>query len=78
MKNNKSAALAVTFPMPFRTLASFEQALQKSRKGTDFVLAEECCVMINTVLELRSRVYKLCTMSSGENMVSGASSLSLF
>lgn len=52
-------------------LNCFDSWLKRSSKGTDFILPNECCNMINTVIELKASILKLCTKDTkGEDMVS--------
>lgn len=40
----------------FRTLKAFEQWLRKGGKGTDYVIYSEICVMMNVIIDCKSRV----------------------
>ncbi|CAL8078784.1 unnamed protein product [Calicophoron daubneyi] len=52
-----------------RNLACFETWLKRSSKSTDFILPNECCVMVNTVADLKASILKLCTKDTkGEDM----------
>ncbi|VDO86067.1 unnamed protein product [Schistosoma margrebowiei] len=52
-----------------RNLNCFDSWLKRSSKGTDFILPNECCNMINTVIELKASILKLCTKDTkGEDM----------
>ena len=39
-----------------RTLKSFEMWLRKGGKGTDYVIYSEICVMMNVIIDSKSRV----------------------
>ncbi|XP_071161455.1 calcium-dependent secretion activator 1-like isoform X3 [Mytilus galloprovincialis] len=51
-----------------RTLKAFEQWLRKGGKGTDYVIYSEICVMMNVIIDCKSRALHLCALDSGENM----------
>ncbi|KAH8853555.1 Calcium-dependent secretion activator 1 [Schistosoma japonicum] len=52
-----------------RNLNCFDSWLKRSSKSTDFILPNECCNMINTVIELKASILKLCTKDTkGEDM----------
>ncbi|VDD79190.1 unnamed protein product, partial [Mesocestoides corti] len=44
-----------------RNLECFDAWLKRSSRGTDFILPNECCNMINTVASLKANILKLCT-----------------
>ncbi|KAM7536012.1 hypothetical protein Aperf_G00000095309 [Anoplocephala perfoliata] len=47
----------------------FDAWIKRSPKGTDFILPNECCNMINTVAALKANILKLCTKETqGEDM----------
>ncbi|VDO07701.1 unnamed protein product [Rodentolepis nana] len=52
-----------------RNQECFDAWLSRSSKGTDFILPNECCNMINTVAALKANILKLCTKETqGEDM----------
>uniref|UniRef100_A0A1I8H290 PH domain-containing protein n=1 Tax=Macrostomum lignano TaxID=282301 RepID=A0A1I8H290_9PLAT len=52
-----------------RTATAFDTELKRGSSWVDFLLSVELCVMFNTCVELKSKVFSLCSMSSGETMV---------
>uniref|UniRef100_A0A1I8FVE1 DUF1041 domain-containing protein n=1 Tax=Macrostomum lignano TaxID=282301 RepID=A0A1I8FVE1_9PLAT len=51
-----------------RTATAFDTELKRGSSWVDFLLSVELCVMFNTCVELKSKVFSLCSMSSGETM----------